>query len=167
MSYDFWVEVDAGGPEPMRADPCFSDVLPGLSTDGIAGTVMKVGDGYMRAGNYTSNVSPIWARCLTGSDHPARWWVTGHRMKMVDERWVRAHPSDKDRICLADLDGKDCEYLAPALAAAVKWGIEHLAELQELNPDNGWGNAEGAITYLWDIQRLCEAHPAATLRFSC
>jgi hypothetical protein len=37
--------------------------------------------------------------------------------------------------------------------------------LEVLNPTNGWGDARGAVTYLWDLERMCEAHPKATLRF--
>jgi hypothetical protein len=53
-----------------------------------------------------------------------------------------------------------------ATAGAVKWGITNLGELRAENPENGWGDAEGAVTYLWDIQRMCEAHPKARLVIS-
>lgn len=161
MSYDFAVEVDTGGPEPLHVEPRFDGLHPALDSADTEAI------GY-RCGNYTSNVSPMWTRCLTeaAAVKPVGWWETGHRMHFVGDKWERVNPQPDDEIRLADLAGKECAAIAPLFAAAVKWGIDHLDELRELNPDNGWGNAEGAVTYLWDIQRMCEAHPKATLYVS-
>lgn len=146
MSYDFWVEMDSGGPEPMLAEPFFSDIHPDLPSDGIAGTVSVTGRGYARCGNYTSNVSDMWRECLSAA----------HR------ELGGASPA----IRLSECDRMRCDRRIELLSRAVAWGIEHIDELREMNPGNGWGNAEGAITYLWDIQRMCEAHPNAILRIS-
>jgi hypothetical protein len=56
--------------------------------------------------------------------------------------------------------------LVPLLRAAVEWGVENIDALRESDPENGWGSAEGAVTFLWDIARFCEAHPNATLEIS-
>jgi hypothetical protein len=139
MSYDFAGLVDTGGDEPYYIEPYFSDTHPAFDTDGMAGTAIMGGG---RCGNYTSNVSPMWTRCLTaalGSVEP---------------------------VSLGGLAGQRCGDIAPLLRLAVEWGVEHIAELREINPDNGWGNAEGAVTYLWDIQRFCEAHPKCDLYIS-
>lgn len=170
MSYDFAIEVDTGGAEPLHIEPRFDDQHPTLGSDGVAGTVsVAPSGGYLRCGNYTSNVSRIWTRCLTeaAAVEFVGWWETGHKIRMVDGQWQRANPQPDDAIRLADLAGKECAAIAPLFAAAVEWGIDHLAELRQYEPDNGWGNAEGAITYLWDIQRMCEAIPKATLYVAC
>lgn len=164
MSYDFWMEVDTGGLKPHCIDPRFTDVHPALTSDGIAGNVMVTAEGYGRCGNYTGNVNPMWRRCLTEAHEAAPY---------ADDIWdaVRAlhgtQPLPTDGLVgLRDLAGRRGGDVAQFLDAAVKWGILHFDELREMNPPNGWGNAEGAITYLWDIQRMCERHPNATLRIS-
>lgn len=134
MSYDFWMDGED--------EPRFSDTHPAFDGDGMAGNVLLSTKGYTRCGNYTSNVSPIWARCLTAVQ------ATGEEVR------------------LADLEGQKGGDILPHLTSAVEWGIAHLDELREMNPPNGWGSAEGAVTYLWDIQRACEAHPQAELRLS-
>lgn len=126
MGYDIWLEMADGS----TVDPAFGDTHPLLSEDGMAGTVAVTEVGYTRIGNYTSNVSPIWARCICA----VSGWATR----------------------LADIKGKSSGDVVAMLEGAVNWGVAHIDELREMNPTNGWGNAEGAVTYLWDIQRLCE-----------
>jgi hypothetical protein len=181
MSYDFYMAIDTGGEEPHWIEPFFSDGLPALMSDGVAGTAVLTATGYARCGNYTSNVSGIWSKCLTAAMKqtpiPGRLRPWRRRTWKAwagdDDRWRREnYPAQKDRpinterMCLLDLQGKPADQIAPLLRAAVDWGIEHLDELREMNPENGWGDAEGAVTYLWDIQRMCEQHPRATLRIS-
>lgn len=143
VSYDFSIEFEDG----KGICPAFSDTHPALSSDGIAGTVEIGADGgYVRCGNYTSNVNDMWTRCLTAA---------------LDA----ASPARREGMYrLRDLDGRSCRDLAPLLAAAVAWGINHIDDLHALDPPNGWGDAEGAVTYLWDIQRMCEQNPDGRLR---
>lgn len=152
MSYDFSGRVDTGGDEPHYIEPFFDDEHPALSGDGMAGNVMVTGRGYARCGNYTSNVSGMWSKCLTAA--------------MRIEPDCGDYGATDGQLWLRDLDGWKLADIQPLLAAAVEWGIGHLDELAEDNPDNGWGNAEGAVTYLWDIQRFAEQHPKATLSLS-
>ena len=141
MSYDFWLEIDSGGPEPVDINPRFRDVLPSLRTAGMAGVVSVNAAGeHLRCGNYTSNVSEMWTECLTKG--------AGRTLSLA---------------CLAD---RTCGDIVMDLTAAVSWGCKHISELREMNPKNSWGCADGAVTYLWDIQRMCERHPKATLRIS-
>ena len=149
MSYDFSIDAPSG----ESVEPLFNDTLPAFESDGIAGNVVLTAKGYTRCGNYTSNVSPMWARCLTAA------------LQDVPQAKHYAHDDGK-RLCLADLAGQKGWVIAPVLQRAVEWGVEHIDELRKMNPSNGWGNAEGAITYLWDIQRMCEAHPDGTLYIS-
>lgn len=140
MSYDYWMQRGPDDTDAAYREPHFNDTHPALGSDGIAGIAFVTERGYARCGNYTSNVSPIWAKCLTAAA--------------------------REDVCLADLAGRKGADIGPLLASAVEWGIEHLDDLRELNPDNGWGNAEGALTYLWDIQRSCEQEPDSTLEIS-
>lgn len=174
MSYDFYAEVDTGGSEPHYIEPFFDDALPAFvgdtTGDGVAGTVMLTGQGYARCGNYTSNVSGMWAKCLNAAAHGNDYWLSwrGDDDRRMRERYEsqRDREVDTTRLRLRDLEGKRMGDLAPLLRAAVDWGIEHIEELRDDNPENGWGNAEGAVTYLWDIQRFCEQHPDAKLGIS-
>lgn len=179
MSYDFGIEIDTGGPERHHIEPFFSDAHPAFEGDGMAGNVMVTSSGYSRCGNYTSNVSGIWARCLTaalkadperaqkyaGHDDVASIMRYGREVTYVDGT-KGTREVHTDRLCLRDLAGAKASDIAPILKAAVEWGVEHIDELHEFDPSNGWGDAEGAVTYLWDIQRMCEAHPNGFLYIS-
>jgi hypothetical protein len=149
MSYDFSARIDTGGPYPHYIEPSFDDTHPGLATNGVEGSTVAFypEGGYTRIGNYTSNVSPIWARCLTKAALSIRY---------------PKHLPDGD-MWLSDIDGERLGDITTLLHAAVEYGIDHLEDLRELEPENRWGNAEGAITYLWDIQRFSEMHPNAFL----
>ena len=172
MSYDF-----SGGDR----EPYFDDTHPAFSMDGIAGTVMMTATGgYARCGNYTSNVSGMWAKCLTAALDAvptARRWIDADAIafnasgrtcsRLIDGEWQRdvGMPLTGD-LRLRDLNGLRMGDIAPVLHAAVAWGVEHIDVLREDNPDNGWGNAEGAVTYLWDLARYCDEYPDSDLYIS-
>ncbi len=145
MSYDCFIKVDTGGDETLQE----------------------------WIGNYTSNVSPIWARCLTAvvEDHPAlinlrgqddRGWLA-RQLSSANPRPVTVRP---DRMCLRDLADARMGDIAPLLADAVQWGREHIEELRLLNPANGWGDADTAVEYMAAIADAAEQHPRATLGIS-
>jgi hypothetical protein len=135
--------MDAGGPEPMSVD----------------------------LGNYTSNVSGIWAACLT-----AVQWHVRHARTLVGrddrykiQRWPDAYRDlivATDGLCLRDLHGISADIAAPLLRAAAEWGSEHLGELRKENPKNGWGDADGALEYLRKLRDGCETHPRAQVYIS-
>src|ERR1051326_7095509 len=164
MSFDISAEIDTGGPEPHYLEIHFDDTHPAFESDGMAGTAVLTARGYARCGNYTSNLSGMWTRCLTAvmDDHGAAGWCGDDQRRFNSEYTgpeKYKHDPDTERLHLADLAGKRMGDIAPVLHAAVEWGVEHVAELRELNPENGWGNAEGAITFLWDIARFCDQYP--------
>lgn len=146
MSYWTYVDIDTGGPEPLSVD----------------------------IGNMTSNVSGMWAKSLTAAleSVPALTYLKGaDARRMVSERPDVAYYRDnlaafEERLSLRDLAGHSARELVPLLEAAVAWGFEHLNDLREDNPSNGWGSAEGALTYLLDIKNACEAHPIGVLSVS-
>lgn len=177
MSYDVYARY-GDGDDARCVEPYFTDTLPAFGSDGMAGTAVLTETGYARCGNYTSNVSGMWAKCLTAvmRDVPGAELYAGN-----DDRYMLANYGETihyvdgtkgvrtvrtDALCLRDLAGQRCGDLADLLKAAVEWGVEHIDELREANPANGWGNAEGAVTFLWDIQRLCEQEPNAVLGIS-
>jgi hypothetical protein len=44
--------------------------------------------------------------------------------------------------------------------------IEHAEEYELLNPDNGWGDYEGAVYFLKDILDACKNYPNARIEIS-
>ncbi len=109
MSYDVWMDIDTGGPE--RAEVC--DV-----------------------GNYTSNLSPLWAWAIDQGEVLSRW-----------------------------LDGRSGDEALPVLDAALA-RIESATDLSEYEPPNGWGSVEGGTEYLRRIRDAAAAHPRAQFRVS-
>lgn len=166
MSYDFYAEIDTGGEEPHHIEPYFDDHHPGLAGAEMAGNYLMSGG---RCGNYTSNVSPIWSKCLTAAatENELTALAGKYDRDLKERMGARGHEIEvrADSICLADLDGEPMGLIGPLLER-VKWGLDNIDELREMNPPNGWGNAAGAVEYLWDIQRFCEQHPKATLYLS-
>lgn len=167
MSYNFSMMVDTGGVELAYLEPYFSDEHPELQGDHAAAIEIAGG----RCGNYTSNVSKMWTRCLTNAAQTTEAnWMGDDAREMLkqnpDSDYYAIQVEDDEHLCLRDLNGKDGIKLIGLLRRAVRWGINNLDSLREENPENGWGCAEGAVTYLWDIQRSCEAHPAARLWIS-
>jgi hypothetical protein len=105
MSYDIWLEIDTGGPEPA--------------------TVCEVG-------NYTSNVSRMWFDALGRS--------------------------------LGDYEGAPCSEAAGPIRSGVDRMKADPAHYEAMNPENGWGDYEGAVKYLERLYEGCCAHPKAIIR---
>lgn len=109
MSYDIDLEIDTGGPE--------------------LATVYEVG-------NYTSNVSPMWALAL------------GFPLRDLHGRQCGD--------CIADLKRAVDDILDPV----------NRATYEAMNPSNGWGDHEGAADYLVRLLSACRCHPKASIRVS-
>jgi hypothetical protein len=146
VSYWTYLDIDTGGIEPLSVE----------------------------IGNMTSNVSGMWSKCLTAAldTESALAHLKGaDARRMVLERPDVAYYRDnlmafEERLSLRDVAGQRAADLVPLLVAAVAWGFEHLDDLRDDNPENGWGNAEGALTYLLDIKDACAAHPTGILVIS-
>lgn len=129
MSYDFWIEMDAGGDHPLTVDPDFcSDVKLPERVRAIVGDDARIGS------NYTSNVWKMFKAALG--------------------------------IGLPDLAGRRCGDIADQIAGAVDAMLHRPDLYRQWEPGNGWGDYEGALTYLAGIEAFCRAYPNATLGIS-
>lgn len=93
-------------------------------------------------GNYTSNVSRMW----------------GWALSLVCETPMR----------LADTEGWSCEKAAPILAKAVAVMEAERPRMEAWNPENGWGDFNGALEYLRNAAELSHQFappPTARLRW--
>ena len=109
MSWDFWMEIDTGGPEPVEMG----------------------GDA-----NYTWNCAPMYYKLFEGQL----------------ENGIRS------------FDGMQGSDALPLLNDGIARMTRDFAEFEKLNPENGWGSAEGALDILKKLRAWCESHPKATLR---
>lgn len=64
------------------------------------------------------------------------------------------------------LDGKLGSEAGPIANSMYTWMLEHWQECEALNPENGWGNYNGAVNFLHTIMKTCYAHPLATLKIT-
>jgi hypothetical protein len=110
MSYDIWLETDTGN-----------------------GSKVEVWDG-----NYTSNVSPMWRKALTGTSFEF----------------------------LGAMHGRRASECSPALRRAVKAMLDDPAPYEAMNPANKWGDATGAREFLESLATACEQHPATRVMIS-
>jgi hypothetical protein len=90
--------------------------------------------------NYTSNVGQMWAHAINPAD-PITLGDT-----------IDAHPKATD--------------LQPIISLAVTRMAEDMEFYAEMNPGNGWGDAEGAMGYLAWLALACLKHPNCTVRVS-
>lgn len=83
--------------------------------------------------NYTYNVAPMFVRAFRNAD--------GINM----------------------LHGRLAEWCIVRMELAIAYMRENFGEISKHNPENGWGNAEGAIKFLDSILASCKQHPKAIL----
>jgi hypothetical protein len=88
--------------------------------------------------NYTSNVSPMWTDAIQRS--------------MTLGELIESYPKASD--------------LAPQLLPALVRMGRNPSRYEAMNPDNGWGDFEGAYQYLAWIWTTCTRWPNATVRVS-
>ena len=84
-------------------------------------------------GNYTSNVSPMWTLALG----------TCNSLGTT----IDLHPVTDD--------------LLPHLQRAITAMTDDPSPFVDLNPENGWGDYDGALRYLQRIAHDCRLHPGA------
>lgn len=63
------------------------------------------------------------------------------------------------------LDGTSCAKAADILGRALHWWEQQPREFfKQFEPENGWGDADGAYRFWSAVKALCLKHPKATLR---
>ena len=64
---------------------------------------------------------------------------------------------------IRDLAGQLAKDVTPTLQAAIKSMKAKPAKFKKLNPANGWGSYEGAVSSLEWLLEVCKEHPLATV----
>lgn len=140
MSYDVWLAIDTGAPEPATVAEC---------------------------GNYTSNVSGMWLLALGLPERPCYQEDgsprMGSRLNRDTGTWEPVHVHDHG---LRVLHGAPCSEAAGVLARAVERMRADPDLYRPMEPSNGWGDYEGALAYLDGIAQACATHPKATVYVS-
>lgn len=67
---------------------------------------------------------------------------------------------------LYESDGKRAEQLLPALAVGINVMLFRFSECEKLNPSNGWGDAYGAVDFLYSFAKACARYPQAIVTCS-
>lgn len=95
---------------------------------------------------------------------------SGHEVD-VDERNYTSNVSGMWSKALATttvrgLDGAPASEAAGVLAAAVERMRANPDDYRPMNPENGWGDYEGALAFLEWMAETAREHPATTIRVS-
>lgn len=116
--------------------------------------------------NYTSNVSWMWGECL---DLPEKPWLDENGNQRIGSQ-----PDGKggwEKVPLTNwglrlLDGAPCSEAAGVLHAAVERMRTKADEYRQKEPENGWGNYDGALDFLESIAQAASEHPLGVIRIS-
>jgi hypothetical protein len=87
-------------------------------------------------GNYTSNVAPMWRKAIGDN--------LGRTIDMLPF----------------------ASTVQPILAKGIKRMRANPDEYRAMNSENGWGNYEGALAFLEEIEHACRNYPMARVRAS-
>lgn len=101
----------------------------------------------------------IWLDLDTGGPEPAIVFEVGNCTSNVSPMWFDALGRS-----LGDYHEAPCSEAAGPL----RQGIERMRadpdHYQAMNPENGWGDYEGALKYLERLYEGCCNHPKATIQ---
>jgi hypothetical protein len=103
----------------------------------------------------------IYLRIDTGGETPAVVHEVGNYTYNVSEMFHKALGFE-----LMDLGGKICGECLPDLERATLHMSENPTEYIPLNPENGWGDYNGALGYLIALKHGCKKHPKAIISIS-
>lgn len=68
---------------------------------------------------------------------------------------------------LKRLDSMTAEFAIPYLAIGIKNMTDNPQEYEEMNPDNGWGDYDGALNYLVELLEGCKKFPNSRICMDC
>lgn len=100
-------------------------------------------------GNMTSNIGGMYYAALPGP------YPGGGRYNGTGE----SRPSGG----LPGLSGLPCADAIPILREGIAYMNANANEMRTMEPENGWGSYEGALSYLCKILAACEQHPRGIL----
>ena len=87
---------------------------------------------------------------------------SGNMTHNVTPMWKKAGVYD----ALYNAKGKKAEDVLPILKAGIDYFVANKDSLEKLNPSNGWGSYETALTYLIEVRDACEEYPDSIIRIS-
>jgi hypothetical protein len=101
----------------------------------------------------------IWLEIDTGEAEPYVVDEPGNCTSNVSPMW-------KDALgrSLGDYHGAPCSEACGPLARGVERMEAEPDRYRKMNPENGWGDYEGALDFLRRLLRACRAHPNATIQ---
>jgi hypothetical protein len=67
---------------------------------------------------------------------------------------------------LAGIHGKTGSEISASLGAGLRFMYHQRRKLEELNPENGWGDFPGAFRYFARVTRAARDHPDAVFEVS-
>lgn len=139
MSYDVYFEIDTGGDESTEVGWC----------------------------NYTSNVSGMWSKALQLPEKPQFNDDGTPRMCRSYDRETKEWREEQcNNWGLGLIHEAPASEAAGILAAAVERMAASPEEYKPMEPDNGWGDYEGALEFLRWVAEMAAKHPATTIRIS-
>lgn len=94
----------------------------------------------------------------TGSDEPAHVVECGNYTSNVWPMWADALGRGLD-----EFHDAPCSEAAGLLAAGIQRMEADPEKYRAMNPSNGWGDYEGALTYLRGIAEACANHPKCSI----
>lgn len=137
MSYDVYVEVPTGPTHTVEA--------------------------FWR--NYTSNCSWMWTESLALPEQP--WLDSDGRQRigkrLVDGEWTEVPLTNRG---LRLLHEAPCTEAAGVLWAGVERMRARADDYRKREPDNGWGDYDGALAFLTAIAQAAVDHPLGVIRVS-
>ena len=80
----------------------------------------------------------------------------------VTPMWKKAGVYD----ALYNSEGKEALEILPVLHSGINHMVVNQDEYLGLNPDNGWGDYEGALSFLIEFSECCAEYPKAVIGLS-
>ncbi len=100
----------------------------------------------------------VWMEIDTGGSEPVTVVESINYTSNVSSMWQRALGDP-----LSYFDGFTGGECLPIFRQAIVLMEDNPEEYKEMNPKNGWGDYEGALQYLRNIQRMCVNNPKGIL----
>lgn len=94
----------------------------------------------------------------TGGEYPASVGESHNYTYNVSPMFYAAFSCEDG---IRGLHGMTGKVAAPLISEAMTYMRENMAEMRDLNPSNGWGDADSALEFLGKIHEEAMEHPKA------